>query len=380
VATRRAAASRRLQSTRVAAAPSTIRWWPRLLVIAAALFAAFATIPAGIVEARYARGFYPSIQPILTSVSSLFPIALFDAALLGAAWWTASRVVRAVRGTSGKRRRALAIVAADIGAAAAFVYLAFLICWGLNYRRLPITNGLDYSASRVTSQSVIRFADRGVTEMNRLHAAAHADESATLTMAAVRVRLAPAFAQAQRELGMTALASPARPKLSLLSPFFRWAAVDGMINPFGLEVLINPDVLPVERPFVIAHEWGHLAGWARESEASYVAWLTCLEGDVAARYSGWLSLYLHLRREVTNDERLALDRQLGAGPRADLLAIYARLERGRPAVQRMSWQAYDRFLKANRVAEGVRSYDDAVTLVLGIATDPAGRPRRIPTP
>ena len=45
-----------------------------------------------------------------------------------------------------------------------------------------------------------------------------------------------------------------------ISPFFRWATVDGMVNPFGLEVLINPDVLPIERPYVVAHEWGHIAG------------------------------------------------------------------------------------------------------------------------
>ena len=39
-----------------------------------------------------------------------------------------------------------------------------------------------------------------------------------------------------------------------------------MVNPFGLEVLINPDILPIERPYVVAHEWGHIAGWALESE------------------------------------------------------------------------------------------------------------------
>jgi hypothetical protein len=68
-----------------------------------------------------------------------------------------------------------------------------------------------------------------------------------------------------------------------------------MINPFGLEVLVNPDLVPIERPFVVAHEWGHLAGWARESEASLVGWTTCMEGDETAQYSGWLSLFLHLR-------------------------------------------------------------------------------------
>ena len=120
-----------------------------------------------------------------------------------------------------------------------------------------------------------------MTELNRLHQNAHADLRTSPTLAAMRVRLAPAFAAAQRALGRERLATAGRPKISMLSPFFRWATVDGMVNPWGLEVIVNPEVLPVEQPFVIAHEWGHLAGWARESEASYVGWLTCREGDAA---------------------------------------------------------------------------------------------------
>ena len=108
-----------------------------------------------------------------------------------------------------------------------------------------------------------------VAELNRLHVSAHALLPGVPTLAAVRVRLAPAFADAQRSIGAAHLATPGRPKRSIVSPFFRLSGVDGMVNPLGLEVLVNPDVLPIERPFVVAHEWGHLAGWARESEASF---------------------------------------------------------------------------------------------------------------
>ena len=154
----------------------------------------------------------------------------------------------------------------------------------------------------------------------------------------MRVRLAPAFAAAQRALGRERMATAGRPKISMLSPFFRWATVDGMINPWGLEVIVNPEVLPVEQPFVIAHEWGHLAGWARESEASYAGWLTCREGDAAARYSGWLSLYWHLRGALPRDRRTAIEVELQAGPRHDLAAIAARLARAHPLLQQASWR------------------------------------------
>ena len=329
---------------------------------------------AATVDRLYSRGVYGLLQPLVTSVSSLLPVACLDLLLLGAFLWLVLRCRGVVRASGTTRSQAVVALAGDLVAAIAALYIVFLAVWGLNYRRLPITATLDFDRKRVTSEAVERFTDRAVDELNRLHARAHADPSAMATLAAVRVHLAPAFTKAQRDLGATHIATPGQPKRSLLSWYFRWATVDGMINPFGLEVLVNPDLVPVERPFVVAHEWGHLAGWARESEASLVGWTTCMEGDETAQYSGWLSLFLHLRGDVPRDSLVRIDARLANGPRADLAAIYARLATGQPVVQRASWGAYDQFLKANRVPEGVRSYDEVVTLVLGtrLRASPSG--------
>ena len=198
------------------------------------------------------------------------------------------------------------------------------------------------------------------------------------TLAAVRVRLAPAFAEAQREIGAAHLATPGRPKRSIVSPFFRLAGVDGMVNPLGLEVLVNPDVLPVERPFVVAHEWGHLAGWATESEASLLGVRRRASARTISRATARaLDLYLHLARDVTPAARASMASTLARGPRDDLSAIAARLATVQPAVARASWQTYNRFLKANRVPEGVRSYDEVVRLVVGSSADQPDRPKLI---
>jgi hypothetical protein len=337
------------------------------VIVAAAIALVFLPAPesASTVDRLYSRGVYGLLQPLLTSISSLLPVAWLDLLLVGALAWLVLRCRAIARVTGSARRQTVVALAADLVTAIAALYIVFLAAWGLNYRRLPITATLDFDQKRVTSEAVERFAVRAVDELNRLHMRAHADPSATATLAAVRVHLAPAFTKAQRDLGATHIATPGQPKRSLLSLYFRWATVDGMINPFGLEVLVNPDLVPIERPFVVAHEWGHLAGWARESEASLVGWTTCMEGDETAQYSGWLSLFLHLRGDVPRDALARIDRALAAGPRADLAAVYERLAAGQPAIQRASWGAYDQFLKANRVAEGVRNYDEVVTLVLG---------------
>jgi hypothetical protein len=152
--------------------------------------------------------------------------------------------------------------------------------------------------------------------------------------------------------------------------------VDGMVNPFALEVMANPDLLPIELPFVAAHEWAHLAGYADESEANFVGWLTCVQGDARAKYSGWMFLYWQLAGEVSADDRVLLARMLESGPRRDIDDIAERLRRGRwPLLQQSSWKVYDQYLKANRVEAGVRSYGLVVTLILRAQFDEGWRPK-----
>ncbi len=358
---------------RPAAAP--VRWGRAAVAVSAAAGAALVPLDPVLVERWYSRGSYPAIQSVLTSISGAVPLALLDVWIVLAAGLAVRGLWRIGRAPRGGRGRALAGAAVNGVVAVSIVYLAFLACWGLNYRRPPVTARLEFDRARVTDQAVAAAAARAVSALNGLHARAHDELDSQPGDASLRLALAPAFGQAQRALGEEPFARPARPKTSMLSPYLRWASVDGLINPLGLEVIVNPDLLPVERPFVLAHEWGHLAGWARESEASLVAWLTCRAGGSAAQYSGWLSLYWHLRRDVDPDRRAALERQLAAGPRQDLDAIAARLARGQPIVREASWRTYDSFLKANRVPSGVRNYDEVVLLVIGTGTEAADRPR-----
>jgi hypothetical protein len=174
-------------------------------------------------------------------------------------------------------------------------------------------------------------------------------------------------------LGASRGAVPGTPKRSLLSFYFRWAAIDGMTDPFFLEIIVNSDLLQIERPFVIAHEWAHLAGYADESEANFVAWLTCLRGDALAQYSGWLAAYEHAVRALPRDVRRGLT-PIGPGPRSDFQAMAARYARSSPVVREAAHDVYDSYLKANRVQEGIASYDAVVRLMLGTRFGPGWTP------
>jgi hypothetical protein len=70
--------------------------------------------------------------------------------------------------------------------------------------------------------------------------------------------------------------------------------------------------------------------------------------------------------------------RLGAGPRADLAAVEARLMRVSPGAQKVAWSGYDSYLKSNRVREGLDSYDGVVALMARSRFDEHWRPAVMP--
>jgi len=341
-----------------------------------ALAAAFVPMAPEAVERWFSTGFYPALQRHVTPLSDRLPFAVLDLLAVGGCVAVLTVLIRAVRATRQTRRIAPILRALGaLAATAALVYLAFLVLWGFNYRRVPMTERLVVEPGAPATQAVTDLGVEAAMQLNALHDDAHRtgwrkapwdDES-----------FREAFAAAQEALSDAPPAAPGRLKRTLFGPYFRWTSVDGMINPFGLEVLANPDLLPYERPFIAAHEWSHLAGYADEAEASFVGWLACMRADVPARYSGWLFLYWQVSGEVDEAGRADLAKALGAGPRRDIEAIVERLRRGQvPWLRTAGWRVYDQYLKANRVEEGVRSYGAVVTLILRARFEPGWMPVR----
>jgi hypothetical protein len=212
-----------------------------------------------------------------------------------------------------------------------------------------------------------------VSALNALHQAAHAEPWPTGR--ALVARLAPGFDEARRQLRFSSPIAPGRPKATLFGPYFRAAGVAGFTNPWLLEVMLTPDALPFEQPALLAHEWAHLAGLTHEAEAGFAGWLACMNGDVQARYAGWLDVFPRLLAGLSTPDRRDITTRLAEGPRADYAAIERRLAAVRPAVRDAAWAGYDRFLRANRVEGGVRSYDAVSELLAGTRFEPAWRPR-----
>ena len=340
----------------------SVRWWLGALIIAG--LSVLIPLPEWFVDQVYSRTIYPTVQTWFTTASNLIPLALLDFFIITAIYLTLRGVLHffSVARHVGVMD-ALWEAFRRIVRVAAVVLILFMWLWGFNYRRLPLETVLSGGTAVTLSLDTVQAA---VADANALAAKLRGHSSrADLSFPNVSTMLREPLNDALRQLNRTPLGTAGRPKFSLvLTPFFTWTGVDGMVDPIALESIVHPDLLPFERPFVLAHEWAHLAGQADEAEASTVGWLACMKGDAALGYSASLYLIMEARAALPAETRRAVNARLDPGVRSDLEAIADRLSRENPTMQRAASRVYDEYLKANRVHDGAASYGRALALIL----------------
>lgn len=333
----------------------------------AAVFLLTAPWPAGLVETFYSRGIYRYGQSFLTTLSNLTP-------------WTWLDVLSAL--ALGLAIRRLVLLAKDVRddgwlaaggqalkrslRAAGIILGVFCLFWGLNYRRTPLGQAL------VTAQATAPAPPPSVDDLRAL-----AVDTGTLA-ARTRVTARQAllsyeqiadvlpgpFNDALARLGRRPLSVPGRPKYTIFTPFFTRAGVTGMVDPFALESLVHPDLLPFERPFVLAHEWAHLAGFADEAEASAIGWSACMRGDASLVNSASMFLFVEAGSALPPAAWRDVLASTDPGVIEDLRALDQRLSAIHPGVRAASFKVYDEYLRANSVPDGVASYSRALQLVM----------------
>jgi hypothetical protein len=305
------------------------------------------------IEHEYVNGFYARWEPFVTAISGVFPFSLGDVAVLAG---FAAIVWRAIA------RRPL-----DILAILAVYALWFEVGWGWNYDRAPLEARLVYHAARITPAAMTALRGRAIVELNSLAPAAHARKTEIVNLAALRANWLPVAERAGDDWSPRTIS----PKATLAGSFMDLNGTSGFINPLSLTPQLAPDLLWFERPFDLAHEWSHLAGYAREDEANYLAAITCLRSrDPVVRYSGWIELFLALP-PLRRYPRSMFSRLVWS----DFAAMRERNARHvNLAFANFSWRTYNAYLKSNRIASGVQSYDEVTRLMLAIPLDSQGLP------
>lgn len=306
-------------------------------------------------EQIYARRVYALIASILSPLAAAIPFSLSEISLylgiLGAVFW----------GMRGVVRRRFIRTGLELLAGAALLALWFYFAWGFNYFRPPIAQQLRLPAVAPDSSALRENFLWCIEQANTSW-----QEIAPWNLPDLDDEIERGYDEVFAELGMARLSGRWPPKFLILPALLDYTLTSGIFGPFFHEVHLNSHLLPVEMPFVLAHEKAHGRGFARESEASFWAVLVCLQSpEPAVQYSAYFSLLgSAMNRYYFFADADSLRQRLRPEVIADFDAVRRRMEKYLGPLAELSHKSYDLYLRANQVEGGVSNYADVVDLVM----------------
>ncbi|HEV7890933.1 MAG TPA: DUF3810 domain-containing protein [Pyrinomonadaceae bacterium] len=343
---------------------------PLAALLAVVLVQQSAALAPGLVERFYARSFYPPVARTLSRLTGGLAFSagealfvLFCLLLLSA---LALFVYRLARRRGEWRALLLKSCRLTLWCAAASVFV-FMLVFGLNYQRPPLVETLGYDQRRATADELDAMTRAVVEGVNRNYDESHAEGYTTPDTPRV-VRILEESYAGEAELSNFAVEGFGPPKPVYFSDALTRLGISGVYFPFTGEPNFNADAPDFERPFSIAHEMAHQRGFARESEANFVAFLVCAHAaDPFVRYSGYrqgfgvaFELY-----KLDAERARAILKGLNSGYREDSqLSARFWLKAGGTAGD-LSRRLNDLYLKANRIKSGTKNYGEVTALLIG---------------
>jgi len=309
-----------------------------------------------LVETFYARGLFAGIAMILSRLSAVVPFSLSEVSLYGgillALFWA----------RRGIRQRRIGRALLELLAGVVILLSWFYFSWGFNYLRPPISKQLHFASAAPDS---LALRENFLWCVEKTNAAWQ--PVAKWNLQNLDQEIERGYAEVFAELNLPAISGRWPPKFLLLPQLLDYTLTSGIFGPFFHEAHLNAHLLPVEMPFVLAHEKAHGRGFARESEASFIALLVCLRSNTPAiHYSAYFSVLGRFRaryRQYADYD--SLKQLIRPEIVADVEAVWKRIEKYMGPLAEFSQKSYDVYLRANQVEGGTENYSDVVDLVVG---------------
>ncbi len=313
-------------------------------------------------ERIYSQGIYPYLASAVSFFSRWFAFSLDDLFYFLLILSLFTLIVLVIF-----RKIKLAKAGKYILNVVAAVFILFYFLWGFNYFREDLNGRLDIQDKQSDKDEFLMVLKNLVEETNHSY---HSFKSLGKTeidslVEASYKKLAPV-------LKLKYPAGTRRPKSISLSQFFAKAGISGYYGPFFNEVHVNNEVLPVEYPFVLAHEKAHQFGVTSEAEANFYAWLVCSQSSsVKLRYSGYLTILRYfINQGYRSDGFQEIIKELDEKVKQDYREIrehWMKLQNEK--VDRVATKVNDTYLKTNKVEKGIEDYQGVVKYVMDFSLD-----------
>jgi lysophospholipase L1-like esterase len=335
-----------------------------LLVLLLAIIIKICTWNANGVEQFYSARLYPVIAMVLRALTGWLPFSLGDLLYTAAFIYLLAALVRRIRKLvkHGFSRQLVLPSLLRIMRRLLWIYIIFMLCWGINYSRRGFAWQLQITAAPYTTEDL---ADLSTALLQRVNTARRSlgDSVSYPSFDSLKAQSVRAYRQIGVKYPFLQYKCPSI-KASMYSGLLTYAGYTGYYNPFSGEAQVNVKVPPFYLPYVLCHEMAHQVGYGDESEANFVSYLVSVSSDQPLfHYSAYYDLFNYANGELymrdsaaARKNYRALDTLVKADRRAARLFFLQYQNRIEPIIKFM----YGEYLKANNQPQGIDTYE-AVT-------------------
>lgn len=345
-----------------------------LLLLVTGLLTLFAYKYPVLVEKVYAQSLYIWFIRPLSLVTGLLPFSLAELLIVSTVLYGVYKLVLGIRILIGNPRKFLSLCKTMLPRfflGLIVIYLSFNLVWGLNYNRLSFAEINGITVQPASTADLKGLATALVQKANGLREQVQEDERGIMVLlGGIREMFSRAdlgYREAA-EIYPTLGGNYGRPKGVLLSRYWSYTGIGGMYFPFTAEANVNTNQPHWLLTATTTHEMAHQRGFAREDEANYIAYLTCImHPDPDFQYSGVMLALIHTMNALYHQDSDAWSDVRGLysdGVVRDIKDYQDYLVRHEGLLKRASTTVNDSYLKANRQHDGVESYGRMIDLLL----------------
>ncbi len=251
------------------------------------------------------------------------------------------------------------------------LYLSFLFIWGLNYHRKPFAETAGLNVTKYSKYDLEELCFYLINESNFLRANIAEDDNGIMKIPSgtkwVLNNAYIGYNEVSQNYGALS-GKYGTPKPVMLSELMCYTGITGIYFPFTSEANVNIRVPDSSLPHVVTHEMAHQRGYAREDEANFIAYLTCINNPYPEfKYSGVLLALNHSMNALYKEDKesfVSLRSTYSEGLERDLAYTNSFWKNYEGPVERMADDLNDAYLKANKQKDGIKSYGRMVDLLI----------------
>ena len=312
----------------------------------------------------YSAVFYPITSSVLSWLVSWIPFSLEELVVASAVILLIYMIV-----SGSVKHEGFRIIFFRSFELLLWVYVWFYIGWGCNYYRESIYLRCDVERQEYDEIVFKEFLSDYAENLNHAFEVLP-DDSLLIEQSELETVVKSGFTAVPEFYGLASPRNWQHPKLLLFNGLYSSVGVLGFVGPFFCETQLNADLLPVQLPFVYAHEYSHLLGVSSEDEANFWAYTICTRSDEPVlRYAGYYGLLPYV---LANAFRVLPEedyRQFVSTISPAVIAMYNTQReywnsRYSKTLGRLQSVVYDAFLKGNKVTSGTASYLEVIDMVI----------------